>query len=567
MLSRLFVKNYAIIDESEVIFKDKLNILTGETGAGKSILIGSVNAALGQKTSRDVIRYGADYCAVELVFNNLSKKITDSLNELDIYPDEGEIIISRKITSAGKSICKINGETVSLEELKNCSSLLLDIHGQNEHHSLLKNSSHVKIVDKFAGEEVAALLSELSAKYSELVDIRKEKDEALKIGQTKETDVAYLEFAANEIESAKLVEGEDEELEDEYKVLSNKQQIAEALNASLMLAVEYDNGSASELLSNAVRALSKVTDYDKKLLEMSNLLESASELINDFGHEAASYIDSQDSAEERYRYVTERLDCINTLKKKYAGNEKSISAVLKYAEEARGNILRFSDTEAYIAELTEKENRLVSVCTALCERISDLRKKAANVLGNKISEVLNELNFSSAGFECSFERNEKFNAEGFDKVEFMVSLNQGEPMKPLVKIASGGELSRIMLAVKTVLADKDEIPTLIFDEIDTGISGRTAQMVSEKLAAISKHHQVICITHLSQIASMADTHFLIEKTDSGNFVKTSIREITGDSRVAEIARILSGAEVTDTVIENANEMIKLAEAVKLKERK
>ncbi len=565
MLGRLFVKNYAIIDESEVNFKDKLNILTGETGAGKSILIGSVNAALGQKTSKDVIRYGADYCAVELVFCNLSDKTVSELKEYDIYPDDGEIVISRKITTAGKSICKINGETVSLEELKNCSSLLLDIHGQNEHHSLLKASSHCKIIDKFAGDEVAGLLSELKVKYGELLSVQKEKAEAMSVGTTKETDVDYLEYAANEIEAANLIPSEDVQLEEEYKVLSNKQQIIEALNIAVNL-VDSEDGCASELISNAVRALSKIVEYDEKLSEMSGILENASELLSDFRHEADSYADRAENSEERFRFVSERLDCINGLKKKYGGYMASIEDVLKYAEDARAKIDKFSNNEEYIAELTEKEKRLTSVCLALCERISELRKKAAVSLDERISEALKELNFTAATFKCAFERNEKFNADGFDKAEFMVSLNPGEPLKPLVKVASGGELSRVMLAVKTVLADKDEIPTLIFDEIDTGISGRTAQKVSEKLAAISKHHQVICITHLAQIAAMADNHYLIEKTDGGNSVHTEIRELDSSERSKELARILSGAEVTETVMESANEMISMAESVKIKER-
>ncbi len=562
MLSRLFVKNYAIIDETEIEFQNRLNILTGETGAGKSILIGSVNAALGEKVSKDTIRYGADYALIELNFTDIPERTAAELKELDIYPDDGEILISRKITAAGKSICKINGETVSLEELKNCSSLLLDIHGQNEHHSLLKSSSHIKILDKFAGAEEEKLLSLLKTDYDAWYKTSKELEAALATDVSKDTDSGYLEFAKNEIRSADLKPGEDAELEEEFKVLSNSKQIMEALSQSLQLVSDAESGNAGDLLGEAVRTMSKAVQFDEKLSGLVDTLESASSLIYDFKHDAESYINKSENSAERFAEVSERLDVINNLKKKYAGLNGSLEDVLKYADEAEEKLKKLENFDEYLADLRKKEEKERGLCQDLCAKIGALRKKAADLLSKRIEEELKSLNFVSARFSCKLETLPKFTANGADSCEFMISLNPGEPDKPLVKVASGGELSRIMLAIKTVLADKDEIPSLIFDEIDTGISGRTAQKVSEKLGVLAGTHQIICITHLAQIASMADAHYVIEKTNGKDSVKTEIRRLSPDERVTELARILGGAEITNTVLENAREMIALADNIK-----
>ncbi len=562
MLSRLFVKNYAIIDETEIEFKNRLNILTGETGAGKSILIGSVNAALGERVSRDMIRYGADYALIELTFTDIPDKTVEELKRLDIFPDDGEILISRKITAAGKSICKINGETVSLEELKNCSSLLLDIHGQNEHHSLLKASSHIKILDKFAGAENEKLLSELKNEYETWNRTEKELESALNTDITKDTDTTYLEFALNEIKKAELKIGEDEELEEEFKVLSNSRQIMEALSQSLQLVNDSESGNAGDMLGEAVKCMNKAVQYDEKLSGLSDILENAASLIYDFKHDAESYINKAENSADRFAEVSERLDTINNLKKKYAGHSGSVEDVLKYASDAEAKLKKLENFDEYLNELKKKEERERKVCLRLCEKITALRKKAADMLSERIGEELKSLNFVAARFVGKMEPLPKFTSNGADSCEFMISLNPGEPLKPLVKVASGGELSRIMLAIKTVLADKDEIPSLIFDEIDTGISGRTAQKVSEKLGVLAATHQIICITHLAQIASMADAHYVIEKTNGKDSVKTEIRELGPEERVSELARILGGAEITNTVFDNAREMIALADQIK-----
>ncbi len=564
MLSRLFVKNYAIIDETEIELRKGLNILTGETGAGKSILIGSVNAALGEKVSRDVIRYGADYALIELTFTDIPQRTADGLKEYDIYPDDGEILISRKITANGKSICKINGETVSLEELKNCSSLLLDIHGQNEHHSLLKASSHIRILDQFAGDENDKLLAELKERYAEWNTTHKELDAALNTDMSKDTDSGYLEYALNEIRSAALKDGEDEELEEEYRRLSNSRQIMEALSQSLQLVSDAESGNAGDMIGEAVRIMAKAVQFDEKLSGLADILENASSLVYDFKHDAENYINNSENSAERFKEVSERLDTVNSLKKKYAGLNGSIGDVLGYADEAEEKLKKLENFDEYLEDLKRKEEKERKLCLDLCGKISVLRRKAADMLSVRIGEELKSLNFAAARFTCAMDRLKDFTANGYDSCEFMISLNPGEPDKPLVKVASGGELSRIMLAIKSVLADKDEIPSLIFDEIDTGISGRTAQKVSEKLGVLAASHQIICITHLAQIASMADAHYVIEKTAGTDSVKTEIRELGEEERISEIARILGGAEITEKVLENAGEMIALAKDIKRK---
>ncbi len=562
MLSRLFVRNYAIIDESEIEFKDRLNILTGETGAGKSILIGSVNAALGEKVSRDMIRYGADHALIELDFTDIPEKTAQALKEHDIYPEDGEILISRKITASGKSICRINGETVTLEELKSCSSLLLDIHGQNEHHSLLKASSHIKILDQFAGPENDRLLGELKKEYDIWNRTAQELEAAMNTDNTKDTDSGYLEYALNEIRAAALKTGEDEELEDEFRILSNSKQIMEALSQSLQLVTDADGQNAGDLIGEAIRNMNRAVQYDENLSGLAEILENASALIYDFKHDAENYINKAENSSQRFAEVSERLDLINALKKKYARISGGIEEILKYADDAEEKLKKLENFDEYLADLKKKEAKERETCLALCEKISGLRKKAAALLSERIGEELKSLNFAAARFSCRMDKLSKFTSTGFDSCEFMISLNPGEPDKPLVKVASGGELSRIMLAIKTVLADKDEIPSLIFDEIDTGISGRTAQKVSEKLGILARTHQIICITHLAQIASMADAHYVIEKTNGKDSVRTEIRELSAEERVSELARILGGAEITNAVTENAREMIALADKIK-----
>ena len=559
MLQSLHVKNFAIIDETEVDFREHLNIMTGETGAGKSILIDSVNAAIGAKVSKDIIRRGADYALVELTFSELSSTTVELLKEKDIYPEEGMLVLSRKIMESGKSVCKINGETVTATILKDVAGYLIDIHGQQEHHSLLQKTSHLKFLDRFAKEQLGTLPKQLEEAYKSWKNVKEELESAVTDDAERNREMSYLTFAVEEIEGARLRIGEDEELEEEYKILSNSKQIVEAVAGSLRFTKAADD-NAEELISRAQRYLSKVSEYDEKLQSLEDMLTNVQDMLSDFNSQAEDYIESVEDAGERFYEVEQRLNVVNQLKGKYGD---SIEAVLAYKEECSLKIEKYNNYEAYLEKLRKEYKKAEETCLLLCEKISAIRKSSAEKMTAAMKNALQDLNFSDVQFELPFEQLEQFNASGYDSCEFMISLNLGEALKPLTKVASGGELSRIMLAMKSVLAEQDEIPTLIFDEIDTGISGRTAQKVSEKLAGIGATHQILCITHLSQIASMADAHFLIEKGVEEGRTKTAIKELSTEEIYMELARMLGGAEITPAVVQNAKEMKLLADKIKI----
>lgn len=559
MLQSLHVKNFAIIDETEVDFREHLNIMTGETGAGKSILIDSVNAAIGAKVSKDIIRRGADYALVELTFDNLNSTVVEALAERDITPEEGMVVLSRKIMDSGKTICKINGETVTAAILKEIAGYLIDIHGQQEHHSLLQKASHLKFLDRFAKEQLGTLPKQLEEAYKEWKAVKEELEGAVVDEGERNREMSFLTFAVEEIEGARLRIGEDTELEEEFKVLSNSKQIVEAVSAGLMFTKNADDGNAEELVSRAQRYLSKVVEYDTELQNLEVILNSVQDMLSDFNSRAESYISNMEDSGQRFYEVEQRLNVVNQLKGKYGD---SMEAILSYKEECAEKLEKYNNYEAYLEKLRKNYKKAEDVCLDLCGKISAIRKACAEKMTTAMRTALQDLNFSDVQFELPFEKIEQFTAHGYDSCEFMISLNMGEGLKPLTKVASGGELSRIMLAMKSVLAEQDEIPTLIFDEIDTGISGRTAQKVSEKMAQIGASHQILCITHLSQIAAMADAHFLIEKCVEDGRTKTSIRELGTEEIYTELARMLGGAEITTAVVENAKEMKHLADNVK-----
>lgn len=558
MLQSLHVKNFAIIDETEVDFREHLNIMTGETGAGKSILIDSVNAAIGAKVSKDIIRRGADYALVELTFSELGSTIVELLKEKDIYPEEDMLVLSRKIMESGKSVCKINGETVTAAILKEVAGYLIDIHGQQEHHSLLQKTSHLKFLDRFAKEQLGILPKQLEEAYKNWKKVKEELEGAVTDDAERNREMSYLTFAVEEIEGARLRIGEDAELEEEYKILSNSKQIVEAVAGSLRLTKSADD-NAEELISRAQRYLSRVSEFDEKLQNLEDMLSNVQDMLSDFNSQAEDYIESVEDAGERFYEVEQRLNIVNQLKGKYGD---SIEAVLAYKEECSLKIEKYNNYEAYLEKLRKEYKKAEDACLLFCRQISEIRKKCAEKMTAAMKTALQDLNFSDVQFELPFEQLEQFNVSGYDFCEFMISLNLGEALKPLTKVASGGELSRIMLAMKSVLAEQDEIPTLIFDEIDTGISGRTAQMVSEKMAQIGATHQILCITHLSQIASMADAHFLIEKSVEDGRTKTTIKELAKEDIYLELARMLGGAEITPAVVQNAKEMKLLADKIK-----
>lgn len=559
MLTHLHVKNLALIEEAEIDFSEGLNILTGETGAGKSIVIGSVGLALGDKLSRDMIREGADYGLVELVFQVSRESQRKRLLELGVVPEEDQVIISRKILDK-RSMNRINGETVSLSQLKETASVLIDIHGQHEHQSLLQKKKHLEILDEFSKEELEPVKAELAKAYHRFKELSKKQEEAKLDEESRLREISLLEFQLDEIEKAGIVIGEDEELEQQYRRMTHGKRIMEAAGAAYGMTGYEEPQAAGGMIGHALRELQSVASYDGELSPLLEQLSDIDGLLNDFNRDMAEYLTSLEFSEETFYQTEERLNLLNQLKAKYG---KTLEQVLAWQEESQERLKQLLDYDAYLLKLKEELEATEEELSKLCDQATRIRKKEAEKLCRKIREHLVDLNFLDVSFEMQFEVLPGYTALGRDDVEFLISVNPGEPMRPLMKIASGGELSRIMLAIKTVLADKDDIDAVIFDEIDVGISGRTAQRVSEKMMLIGKTRQVICITHLAQIAAMADSHYRIEKLVNNGETRTQIRKLKKEEEIEELARILGGAKITDAVMKNAEEMKALADAKKL----
>ncbi len=553
MLQNLHVKNLALIEEADVEFSKGLNILTGETGAGKSIIIGSINLALGQKVPKEMLKDNDAPALVELIFSAEDEKVRKKLQELDIEAEDDVVILSRKITS-GKAVARINGEAVSASALKEIASLLIDIHGQHEHQSLLSKKKHLEILDAYAKEELGVRKQELAVVYKEYREVKDEWEHSSLDIEERKRELSFLEFEVKEIEEANLKAGEDEELEEAFRRFSNGRKIMESISRAHE-AADGEGESASELIGRALRELSSVSVYDKKVAELEGQLTEIENLIHDFNHELSAYISDTDFDEESFYQIQRRLDTINHLKSKY-GN--SIETILCVYEDKCNRISVLNDYDAYLEKLSAKLKSKEKEVKRLCEEISAIRKRNATALCQAIKQALQDLNFLDVVFTMEFGKPAAYSANGYDEPEFMLSTNPGEPQKPLGKIASGGELSRIMLAIKTVMADADEVESLIFDEIDSGISGRTAQMVAEKMNVLGRNHQIICITHLPQIAAMADAHYLIEKTVNHNETRSNIIKLNQEESIRELARMLGGVEITDAVVKNAQEMKELA---------
>lgn len=557
MLQNLHVKNLALIDETEVEFKEGLNILTGETGAGKSIIIGSINLALGQKVPKEMLKENGEPAMVELIFSIDDDKVKEKLREYDIEADDDQVILTRKITS-GKAVARINGEAVSASVLKEVSSLLIDIHGQHEHQSLLSKKKHLDILDAYAKQSLGKKKEQLAEAFLEYKKLKEEWESSRMDEEERVRELSFLEYEIKEIEEANLRIGEDEGLEEDFKRFSNGRKIMEAAGYAHE-AIDGQGECASELIGRALRELSGVSTYDKAIADMESQLIEIENLLHDFNHELSAYISDADFDEETFYQVEKRLDFINHLKSKY-GN--SIEKILNLYEEKCEKLRVLNDYDTYLKKLSDALHTKEKEVKALCEEISDIRKKDAITLCESITKALQDLNFLDVSFTMEFGEPVAFSANGFDAPEFMISTNPGEPVKPLAKVASGGEMSRIMLAIKTVMAGADEIESLIFDEIDSGISGRTAQMVAEKMNVLGRNHQIICITHLPQIAAMADAHYLIEKKVENNETHSDIYPLSSEASVRELARMLGGVEITDAVIKNAQEMIDLAKMKK-----
>ena len=558
MLLNLHVKNLALIEETEIEFGQGMNILTGETGAGKSILLGSVNLALGNKTSGDVIgRYG-DSALVELSFFVDNEEKIRALNEMDIYPEDGMVTISRRIMP-NKSVIKVNGETITATNVRKITELLIDIHGQHDHQSLLYKKNHLDILDKYAKDELLEVKDKLSKEYSVYTELGKKLSEMDVSVEERNREKDFLTFEINEIDNANLVIGEDSELEALYRKMINSKKIMEEISVVNRLMSCGTEANATDMVGKSFSSLNSVVQYDETLSSLLEQLSLIDSQINDFNYELQNYISSMEFDDREFIETENRLNLINGLKAKY-GN--SIEEILKYYDQAVEKLEYYNDYEHKLSLLKEELAKSEIVVIELCKKIYDIRVKASKALEEEITKALVDLNFGQVVFEIQITTRLNPSKNGFDEAEFMISVNPGEGVKPLAKIASGGELSRIMLGIKSVLAGKDDIDTLIFDEIDTGISGRTAQRVSEKMAAISDKHQIICITHLPQIASMADNHFLISKEVVDGYTQTNITKLNDEEIIEELARMLGGSEITDIVMENARQMKEMASKIK-----
>lgn len=562
MLQSLHVKNLALIEETEVDFAGGLNILSGETGAGKSIIIGSMNLALGGKVQKEMLREDGDSgemapALVELVFCVTNERQRAALAALEVYPEEDEVILSRKIVN-GRGAARVNGETVPASKMKEIAAVFIDIHGQHEHQSLLSKKKHLEILDDYAMEHLAVPKRELQELYREYRRLSEELREADVDVEERLREASFLAYEIDEIMDADLHVGEDEALEADFRRFQNGHKIAEAVGSAHGSTGEMDG--ASDLIGRALRELATVSSYDEKIVELEQELVEIDNLLNDFNREMADYVAAMEFDDETFYQVEKRLDVMNHLKSKYG---TTIPEILDALAEKKERLAKLKDYDGYLEQLRADVSDVQKKLEEKCAEVSKIRRAHARQLTAAVTEALRELNFLDVRFEMEFARTEDYTLNGYDDAEFLISTNPGEPLKSLGKVASGGELSRIMLAIKTVLADEDAVETLIFDEIDSGISGRTAQMVSEKMNVLGRKHQIICITHLPQIAAMADAHYLIEKSVQNRTTVSTIRRLCREESIGELARMLGGVEITDTVRNSAGEMKALAEQKKL----
>lgn len=546
MLESLRVENLALIEKEEIEFSEGLNVLTGETGAGKSIILGALDLALGGKANRGMIRDSDKDAFVEAVFS-LNESEEKKLADADFETFDGQIVLSRRIKGT-KSVARINGETVPAARLVTAGELLIDIYGQSEHQSLSDPKKHLPLLDFFVKKDLDPVIEKLSPVYKEYSSLQKELKEADVDESERKRDISYLTHVSEEIEEAALRPGEDEELEEKYRKMSGAEKVARSL--SEVDGLLYGQADVLSLIGQSQRALSEINDYDDSIQNLSQTLGDAYDILDGFSHDLRDTVDDLTFDPQEFDEVSKRLDLINDLKSKYG---RTIEDVIQAKSDADQKLEQLNDHEAYMASLQKKIQDAKSRLDALCIEAEQIRQKGAGELSAQVKESLKNLNFLKADFEVSLSR-KNYTDRGFNTAQFMISTNPGEPLKPLSQVASGGEMSRIMLALKTVLASADDIGTMIFDEIDTGISGRTASAVARELKKVSVGRQVILITHLPQIAALSDRHFLIEKSATNDSTVSSIRPLSEDEITTELARMIGGDVITDAVIESAKEL-------------
>lgn len=579
MLRELTVENLALIDHLRLEFDQGLNILTGETGAGKSIIIDAVNLILGGRSSTELIRAGAESAQVEAIFElEENAALDEDLEEWGVpLGEDCLLVVNREVHRTGRGRCRVNGQTVPVFLLNKIGGYLMDIHGQHAHQSLLATARQREILDDFGGPALHAKAREVAALYERRQRIKNALSQVTLGEEEKNRKIEFLTFQIQEIEAARLQEGEEEELAAERELLAGAERLFEAASGSYQLLYGGDEpGSALDRLLESRQLLEKVVAIDPRLQPLAAMLSEAAAQVEEVSREIRLYREKIEFNPAQLAAVEERLDEIYKLKRKYG---KSIPEILAYAEKAREELEAIEGEEERLEALAEELADVERKLTGAAEELSALRRKTAAELEQLISRHLAEVNMGKTVFKVALTREQDeengllsagekvaVTREGFDRVEFLVAPNPGEGLRPLAKIASGGELSRLMLALKVVLAEKDNIPSMVFDEIDAGIGGRTAQAVAEKLLLLSQTHQVICVTHLPQIASMARRHFFIQKKTAGDRTTVEVKTLNQEERVEELARMLGGAEVTSTTREHAREMLVLAASISEKTR-
>ncbi|NLY67740.1 MAG: DNA repair protein RecN [Tissierellia bacterium] len=559
MIVELNIKDFAIIDNIKINFDKGFNVLTGETGAGKSIIVEGISMILGQRASKEMVRTGKEKALLEGVFYlENPEKINYILEEYGIDSDDNNyLVITREIYSSGRTISRINGRNVTLNMLNNVTSNLVEIHGQHQHQSLLKVDNHIKIIDSFGDSNFKKLTDEVKSMYEDLqIEKKKLKELSLNVIE-REREIDLLKYQLNEIDSSNIGRIDEEEIIREYNKLNNVKEIAYNLGQAynLLNNEDYDSMSIINGINKCIIWLNSIMNYDDTLKNFATSLESINFELQDLSTSIINYLEDLVIDEERLQYLEEQIDTINKLKKKY-GN--TIEDIIKYRNSIENKLNILLNNEKAIEESEKRIAHLENKLEKLCSQLTEERKKISSRIEHLISKELEDLNMSNATFKVNFEKNDVFTVKGWDKIEFLISTNKGEELKPLSKIVSGGEMSRIMLAFKNILATYDNIPSLIFDEIDAGISGRTAQIVGEKIKSISKNHQVICVTHLPQIAALGDNHFLIEKMDKSGKTQIHVKKLKYEERVDEISRLIAGVNLTETTKQHAREMLEMS---------
>lgn len=554
MLSELYIENLAVIEKATIDFSDKLNVFTGETGAGKSILINGINAILGQRVTKDIVRTGTDKAVISALFTDIGDNVLQVLDELGISAEDGQLFLTREIRSDGGSVARVNSRAVNVSVLKAIGETLVTIHGQHDNQILMAPERHIEILDSYAESEV--LIEDYHSSFRELQSIAKKINKIKTEQSKKEFRMAELADIVEEINALNIHEGEDKEIEEELNISKNAVAISEALYmAKQLLSGDDDTDGAVEMTQRASKSVEGYTDIMTEISPIYDRLSSAAIEMEDISEEIGSLLDSLDIDPKRYDYLNQRSDELRRIMKKYG---PELDDVLTTLENSQNELDELSGAEQSLDELNKEKERLLAEVSKKAKALSDHRKKAGERFVSQVTEELEFLNMPKVKLVVQ-QKTGKLTINGMDSIEFLISANLGEEPKPIAKIASGGELSRIMLALKNVIAEKDSIGTLIFDEIDTGVSGRAAQKIGIKLKQISRLRQVLCVTHLAQMAVMADNHLLIEKNIQGDRTVTTVRTLDHEQRKYEIARIMGGENITELMLENAEQYLKDAD--------